>query len=482
MFLSLVGYINLYWVYVVLFWLYVITTIGTIGVILSENRSPVKSLAWVTVLLLLPVLGLVLYLFFGRSIKNTRMISRRNRRKLRRRESFKKVKFDRLGLSKESLQQIQLSRTLNGAIYYPGNTTRVFTNGQDKFDALKRDLKSASKFINMQYYIVTDDKIGCQIKDILVEKARSGVTVRLIYDHVGSFGTKGSFFKELKQAGVQAYPFFRVAFPPFGTRINWRNHRKICIIDGRVGYIGGMNIADRYIDGGKAFKTWRDTHIRIEGPAVGGLQFSFIVDWNFMGQPLIEDSVNAEEAEVCGIDGMQLLTSGPTSQWTNIAMLFIKAIANSKRRVFLQTPYFLPTEGLLKALQTAALSGVDVRVMIPRRSDSRMLDAATHSYVVECLQAGVKMYLYEAGMLHAKTMVVDDEFVSIGSTNFDFRSFEHNFEANMQIYSTAVNDEMAKIFQQDLKQCTRLYLSEWKKRPIAKKAGESIVRLLSPIL
>lgn len=475
-------FINLGWLYTGLFWLCVLTTIGTIAVILSENRSPVKSLAWVTVLILLPVVGLIIYLFFGRSIKNVRMISRRNRRKLRKRESFKKVKFSKLDLTQESIQQIQLSRTLNGAIYYPGNTTQIFPWGSEMFEKYLEDLENAQQSINLQFYIVSDDNIGQKVKEILIRKAKSGVIVRFIYDHVGSFGTSGKYFKELSEAGVQVFPFFKVAFPPFGTRINWRNHRKITIIDSKIGYIGGMNLADRYIDGGKTFDCWRDTHIRIQGPAVGGLQFSFAVDWNFMGQPLLEDPKNNKDDLTMGEDGMQLLTSGPTSQWTNIAMLFIKAIANANRRVFIQTPYFLPNEGLLKAMQTASLSGVDVRIMIPRHSDSKMLDAATHSYFVECLQAGIKIYLYEKGMLHAKTMIVDDEFSSIGSTNFDFRSFEHNFEANMQVYSKSVNAEMTKIFFNDLPDCTRIYLSEWEKRPFLKKATESIIRLLSPVL
>ncbi|MCC8120279.1 MAG: cardiolipin synthase [Bacteroidales bacterium] len=473
-------YINMHWISVALTVLYFGTIIATIVVILSENRSPVKSLAWVTVLLLLPVLGLVLYIVFGRNITNTRMISRRNRRKLRRQESYRKVNLKKTGLDNSSLQQIQLAKNLSGAIFYPNNKVKVYINGQDKFKDLLRDLDNARTYINIQYYIFHNDTIGKQVSDALVRAAKRGVTVRMIYDHVGSFRTSDSFFRKLKKEGVAAYPFFKVVFPPFGTRINWRNHRKICVIDGAIGYIGGMNVADRYIDGGKQFKKWRDTHLRITGPAVGGLQYSFAVDWNFMGQPLIEDSVTIEERP--GGVGLQLLTSGPTSQWTNLEFLFTKAIANAKKRVYIQTPYFLPTEGLLRALQTAALSGVDVRVMVPNKSDSLMLDHATRSYFVECLKAGIKLYLYDGGMLHAKMVLVDEELVSIGSTNFDFRSFEHNFEANMQIYSSEVNQQMDEVFRQDLRESRRVRLNEWKKRPITQKAAASIIRLLSPIL
>lgn len=481
MFDAIAYYINFTWIYYGLMTIYAVTTIGIIVVVLSENRNPVKSLAWVTVLLLLPLMGIILYLFFGRSIKNKRMISRRNRRRLKKKEAFNRVDYNALMLSHESLQQIQLARSLTGALFYTGNDVEIFTSGEDKFRSLEADLMAARKYINIQYYIFENDDIGRRIRDILVDKAKSGVSVRLIYDHVGSFSVRSRFFKEMRLAGIQAYPFFKVSFPPFGTRINWRNHRKLCVIDGEIGYIGGMNIADRYITGGK-FPVWRDTHLRLTGPAVGALQYSFAVDWNFMGQPLIEEPVIAPAIKGAGGVGLQMLASGPTSQWTNIAFMFHKAIANAKHRVYIQTPYFLPTEGLLKALQAAALSRVDVRIMIPRRSDSVMLTSASFSYVAECLQAGIKIYLYDAGMLHSKTIIVDDEFSTVGSTNFDFRSFEHNFEANMFIYSREINARMMQIFKDDLRNCTRIVPSEWRMRPMHKKAFESIVRLLSPIL
>ncbi len=480
MFDTIGTYIDMHWVYIGLAVIYFATIITTVVVIVSENRSPVKSLAWVTVLLSFPVLGFMFYVVFGRNITNTRMISRRNRRKLRRQESYRKVNLKKTGLDQSSLQQIQLARNLSGAIFYPNNLVKVYVNGQDKFDDLLRDIEGAKHYVNIQYYIFHNDKIGSQVRDALVRAAKRGVKVRLIYDHVGSFRTKDSFFRQMKKEGIAAYPFFKVVFPLFGTRINWRNHRKIVVIDGSIGYVGGMNVADRYIDGGKQFEKWRDTHLRIIGPAVGALQYSFAVDWNFMGQPLIEDNVTTQEIPA-GI-GMQLLTSGPTSKWTNLEFLFIKAIANAKKRVYIQTPYFLPTEGLLRALQTSALSGVDIRVMVPGKSDSLMLDHATRSYFVECLQAGIKIYLYQGGMLHAKTVLVDDEFVSIGSTNFDFRSFEHNFEGNMQIYSKEINQQLDEIFRNDLKESRRVNLAEWKKRPITQKAAASVVRLLSPIL
>lgn len=470
------------WYYIVLLAAYCGTIVSLIAVVLSENRNPVKSLAWITVLLMVPVFGVILYIFFGRSLKNMRMITRRNRRKLRKRESFRGVDANKLPYSKSSIQQIKMANTLNGSIYYPGNRVEIFTNGNDKFSNLIHDLENAHSYIHLEYYIFTDDTIGTNVAEILIRKASEGVKVRVIYDHIGSLNTKNRFFNRMKEAGIEIYPFFRVTFPAFATRINWRNHRKIAIIDGEIGYIGGMNIADRYISG-VSYGIWRDTHVKISGPAVGGLQYAFAVDWSFMGQELLDEKAESRVLHRPNFSsGIQLMTSGPTNQWSNIAMVLMKAIANAKRCVFIQTPYFLPTESILRNLQAVALSKVDVRLMIPARSDSTLLTFSTFSYIKECLSAGIKVYLYEAGMLHAKTIVVDDEFTSVGSTNIDFRSFEHNFESNVFIYSRDVNRQMRDIFLNDINDCVRLNAADWNKRPRSQKIKESMYRLLSPIL
>lgn len=475
------------WIQSALLWIAVASTVIIIVVIISENRNPVKSLAWVTILLLLPVVGLVLYLFFGRNIKNKRMISRRNRRRLRRREKHTKADPRESGLSPENIQQVNLGRSLTGAQFYPDNDVSLFFDGASKFEALRRDLEAARHSINLQYYIFSDDATGRAIADILCRKAAQGVTVRVIYDHVGSLGSSNSFFKRLNRAGIDAKPFFKVTFPGLGTRINWRNHRKIVVIDEKVAYIGGMNIADRYAHSHNGKRPWRDTHARITGPAVAALQYSFAVDWNFTGGEII-DATAEPQAEFSAPKGTlggvaaQVLTAGPTSQWANVSMAFHKAISTARRRVYIQTPYFLPTEGLLKALQSAALAHVDVRIMMPAHSDSAMLTFASSSYVAECLKAGIKIYLYDAGMLHAKMMVVDDEFVSIGSTNFDFRSFDYNFEANIFLFSRAANEAAAGQFLADGALSTRVHPAEWRRRPFFHKAAASVLRLLSPIL
>ncbi len=474
-------YINLTWVYLALWIVYGVTIISVVLVVLSENRNPVKSLAWITVLLLLPAVGLILYFLFGRSIKNKRFISRRNRRRLKKHEQAKAFNAAASGLSVENSQQVKLGQSLMGAPYYEYNKARIFDNGKEKFDILMQDLRRARRFIYLQYYIFEDDRIGNAIADILISKAKSGVKVKVIYDHLGNFKVKRKFYRRMREAGVEVYPFFKISLLHLGARINWRNHRKLCLIDGRVGYIGGMNVADRYIDGGK-FGVWRDIHLRVTGPILRSFNHSFCYDWNFMGRPIPEDFTPVDAKASDGEIGMQLVTSGPTGQWGNISLMFLKAIGNAKKSIYLQTPYFLPTEGLLRALQAAALSKIDVRVMIPRRSDSAMLRHASFSYIKDCLRAGIKVYLYEPGMLHGKVIIVDDDFVTVGSTNFDFRSFEHNFEANLFVYSKDFNERMTDIFMRDLEESTRVLPYDWEHRPRIDKMKQSVMRLFSPIL
>lgn len=466
--------------------LYGITAVAIVGVVVSENRNPVKTLAWITVLVLLPVAGIVLYIFFGRSLKHVRMISRKKRRKLIKRDDIKHLMQSQSAAHDELpikwQQMIKLVNSIQGSPYLANNEVQIFTNGRDKFEAYKHDLLLARNYIHIQYYIIENDNIGNEIATILKQKVQEGVKVRVLYDHVGSFHFDMSYFKKLRRAGVDVYPFMKITFPEFANRINWRNHRKITVIDGEVGYIGGMNIADRYVTGGK-MGHWRDTHLRVKGDVVAAMQVSFAIDWNFMKRELIEESVPVvDPASISNPVGVQLVTGGPTSQWGNMAFVFQKAIENARKSIYIQTPYFLPSDSLLKALQVAALSKVDVRLMIPRKPDSFLLRYASYSYVKQCLDAGIKIYFYEPGMLHAKVVVIDDEFVTTGSTNFDFRSFEHNFEGNLLLYSKDFNQRMTRIMHDDMMQSTRISLRAWRRRSLWQKALESLTRLFGPLL
>lgn len=472
------------WIYPILFLIYAATIVSCIAVVLSEKRNPIKSLAWVVALIFLPVVGLIFYIFFGRSLKNKRMISRHNKRKLLSRQHSPSSTYSIDLLPESTRSLVKLATSLGASSLSYATSMEIFTEGKGKFEALKRDLNNAKKSIYLQYYIFTDDKLGTEIADILTAKARAGLCVRVIYDHVGSFYTHKKFFDRMSEAGVDVHPFFRVTFKLLANRINWRNHRKVVIIDDTIGYIGGMNIADRYINGLTPGEGWRDTHLRLEGPAIGGLIYSFSVDWNFLKhhtdiQPIVTKNLPVDNNVKLPA---QFIGSGPTDHWPSISYLFQRAILSARKCVYLQTPYFLPTDALLKALQTAALSKVDVRVMMPAKPDSMMLRYASFSYITECLQAGIKVYLYMPGMLHAKTLIIDDNFSTIGSTNFDFRSFEHNFEGNMLMYDVRVNHEMKDLFFHDISKCKKLTLNTWLQRPRALRFGESIVRLMAPIL
>ena len=468
-------------VYNILMVLYVITVLTVIIVVLGENRNPVKSIAWV--LVLLPVLGLVIYLIFGRSLKGMKLISRAELRELRRMNVIPDNREATGGFSDESRQLISLVNKLVGPHLFVGNDIKVFTTGQEKFNELLRDIEAATDYIHVQYFIIEDDEVGKQLVELLMRKAREGVQVRVLYDYVGSFYVRSRVLKRMRAAGVEVHPFLELTLMQFAFRVNWRNHRKIVVIDGKVGYVGGMNIANRYVNGDKHWAPWRDTHLRITGEAVAALEYSFAIDWNYTTRKLLTNNVvQFDTPQPASEFVMQMMGSGPTNRWNNISIVFLKAITLAKRQVFIQTPYFLPSDFLLKALQSAALAGVDVRLMIPRRPDSTMLRLATGSYIKECMLSGIKIYFYEPTVMHAKVVIIDDEFVTTGSTNFDFRSFEHNFEFNALVYSKAFNQQMKEIFENDMRQCTRLALSKWKQRPLMQKALESIVRLISPIL
>lgn len=470
-------------VYNILMVLYALTVLTVIIVVLSENRNPVKSMAWVLVLVLLPVLGLVIYLIFGRSLKGMSLISRSHLRELRRMIDLPDAVEYEGDLTDDSRQIISLVNKLVGPHLFVGNDIDVFTSGYDKFEALKRDILAARDYIHIQYFILENDKTGAELIQLLLDKAQEGVQVRVLYDYVGSFYFRPRVLKRMRDAGIEIHPYLKLTFMHFAFRLNWRNHRKIVVIDGRVGYVGGMNIADRYVIGDKKWLPWRDTHLRISGEAVAALEYSFVIDWDFTTRQLLTvPTMQYAEPPASPDYLVQMMASGPTNRWNNISFVFFKAITLAKRCVYIQSPYFLPSDSLLRALQSAALAGIDVKLMIPRQSDSEMLRLATGSYIKQCLQSGIKIYLYEPTIMHAKVLIVDDEFVTTGSTNFDFRSFEHNFEFNALIYSKDFNQKMKGSFEADMEQCTRLTLAQWKKRPIMQKALESMVRLISPIL
>ena len=459
---------------------YSVTILGIILVIITENRNPLKTLPWIVVLVLAPVVGLVFYFFFGQNLSKQRIISRRTRKRITMQlEEPEHTEGPGIPPRYRPLASLLLN-TLHSVPLY-GSRIAVYTDGKSKMEALMEEIARARHHIHIQYYILNDDQTGCRLRDALVAKAREGVRVRILYDDVGSRGAKNSFFKGMRDAGIEVYAFLHVKFPLFTSKVNYRNHRKIVVIDGRVGFFGGMNIADRYVKG-PGWGVWRDSHFKVEGKGVYGLQSAFLVDWSTVERVHLDTSKFFPEADNYTSSTMQFATSGPLGPWRTLLQGIMTAIAGARRSICIQTPYFLPTEGLNSLLQTAALGGIDVQLMLPERSDSRIIDKAVHSFIDDMLRAGVKVYFYTKGFLHAKMLIVDDLLTVVGSANMDFRSFEHNFEINAFVYGQDFNTAMRRVFDEDLRSCRRLIPSEWLRRPLPQRLSESFMRLFSPLL
>ena len=456
---------------------------GVIAVIILDNRNPVKTLAWILMLLFLPFVGLVLYFFFGRSHRRERIISKKGYGRLLKKPLAEFMAQDAMEVPEEYGRLIALMRNTQQALPFEGNRIEAYTQGATFLQALLRAISEARHHIHLEFYIFEDDAVGRLVRDALLQKAQEGVQVRVIYDDVGCWHVPNRFFEEMREGGIEVYAFLKVRFPQFTSKINYRNHRKIVVVDGQVGFVGGMNLAERYVRG-VSWGVWRDTQLRVEGKAVHALQAVFLLDWYVVGRTLVTSAVFFPRIDKVagGTSLVQVVTGSPVGPWREIMQGLIGAIHGARHYIYVQTPYFLPTDSVLLALQTAALSGVDVRLMLPRRADSRLTHYGSCSYLEEMLQAGVKVYFYKAGFLHSKMLVVDDEFSTVGSTNIDFRSFEHNFEVNAFIYDMETALQMREIFLQDQRECVRLSLKNWVKRPWYRKVAESIVRLMSPLL
>ena len=440
--MSFSGYILL-----IIFIVYLLMVIATVITVVQERRDPVKALSWIAIVALLPVAGLLIFLFFGQDYRKRKIFNRKEIKDLRQIDELSHRQVRQLGeVELDEVVKygsiIKLLLNNSKTLLTLGNRLTILNNGTETFDSIISELEKAESSIHLEYYIIEADELGNRIADILVEKAKAGVEVRLIYDDVGSWGLPRKFIRRLKDAGVQTYCFMPVVFPWFTSQINYRNHRKIIVIDGKVGYTGGLNIADRYIKGTK-HGTWRDTHLKIEGEAVHMLQIAFFTDWYFSAKEKINyrkkylPTVEVTE----GPAAVQIALSGPDSDWATIMQAYFSAITGAQKRIYISTPYFLPNESILCALKVAALSGVDVRVMLPERSDSKMVHWATRSYFQELLEAKIKIYLYTKGFNHSKLIMIDGSFSSVGTANMDVRSFEDNFEVTAMIYDSRYTQE-----------------------------------------
>ncbi|MCM3723792.1 cardiolipin synthase [Solibacillus isronensis] len=469
-----------------------INILFALTVIFLERKKPSSTWAWLLVLFFLPFVGFFLYLLLGRQLRRKHLFRWDGRKDIGIEQlisyQIEAIENNELELRAEHIKSynhlIYMNLKTNNAVLTQDNDVKIFDDGSDKFEALINDIQHAKNHIHIQYYIFKLDNLGQRIVNALIKKAKQGVKVRVLFDEMGSRGVRKRHFKDLIEAGGEVEVFFPSILPLINPRLNFRNHRKISIIDGRIGYIGGFNVGDEYLSLSDRFGYWRDTHLRIEGSAVHPLQTRFILDWNQASAK--NDICYAERyfpiIPQKGTAALQIISSGPDTEWEVIKNNYLHLITNAKKYVYIQSPYFIPDESFFDAIRIAALSGLDVRIMIPNKPDHMFVYWATYSYVGPLVEAGAKVYHYEKGFIHAKMIVVDDEIASVGTANIDVRSFSLNFEVNALIYDRVLAHRLAEIFESDILDCSELTFELYKNRSSFIKFKESISRLLSPIL
>ncbi len=469
---------------------YYLVAITTVIYVILDNRPPLKTLSWILVLLLLPIFGLIFYFYFGHNFKKERLFEGKKQldlariRRITEEQALDKQFHKKLTSAASKEKVMKLIMRNNKSRLTSQNSLELLPNGSSTFQSILDSLKNAKHHIHFEYYIFEEGKVASEIKSILISKAKEGVVVRFIYDSVGSWDLSSSFIQELEDAGVKVQEFMRVRFHTFTSKINYRNHRKIVVVDGVTGFIGGINISDKYLENDPELGvSWHDTHLKIEGEAVKDLQLIFLTDWYFLSD---EEIINEEQyfpqvkIEINNL--IQVLASGPDTDYKGVMKAYFSAITSAEKSVHIISPYFIPNESVLTALKSAALGGVEVKIILPGKSDSRIVQYSSQSYFEELLEAGVQIFQYEKGFIHSKILVIDDLLSSIGSANMDFRSFEQNLEVNAIIYSESFAEKVDIIFTEDLSFSKEIHLSHWQLRNRRHRLLESLSRLLAPLL
>ena len=463
-----------------LYWLNIIIALWIMVKVILGNRNPIATFAWAFVLLFIPFLGLLLYFFFGHDTRRRRYIHNRFSSQLQQRAQIACRSYTPLGAPP----------SYKGLVTYLENSCDASLATADVellpsaalfMERLFEAISEAKEHIHLQFYIFESDEWGTRLRDALIEKAREGVEVRIIYDSVGCWHVSPRFFDAVRCAGGYVEPFLKVHFPFLSKGTNYRNHRKIVVIDGKLGFVGGCNIADRYVRGING-GVWRDTMMAVRGYGVYGLQSSFLLDWYFVNGSMVSGRRYFPEPRTEGSAQLQIAMSNPVGQWRIVSSSLVMALSSARNYIYIHTPYLMPNEQVMSAMESAALSGVDVCLMIPERSDSRLANYASRSYLERLLKAGVKVYLYVGGMMHAKGCVSDDMLSLVGSANVDFRSFDYNFEVCAYVYDEAFAKVVRRQFLDDVGNCKLLTLREFLRRPLGSRVRESLARLFSPIL
>ncbi|HUZ60557.1 MAG TPA: cardiolipin synthase [Hanamia sp.] len=476
--------------------IYIIIVIIVCLKIIYDTNSTTKTLAYLLFAVFVPFFGIGFYFFFGINYRNRKMYSKKlfenadmSKRLREELYHYSKQIFDENDAAVQSNKELAFMLLKDSMSPLTcNNSVKILVNGENKFPEVMKALREAKNHIHIEYYIYEDDNIGTEIGNILIQKAQQGVDVRFIYDDFGSSSIRKKFVSDLRHNGVKAFPFFKISFISFANRINYRNHRKIIVIDGHTAFVGGINVSDRYInkEGGTKNIFWRDTHLRIDGPGVQYLQYLFLCDWNFCANEKLKANENffPRENDFTNKDNkvVQIAASGPDSGTPVILYSLLQAINLATKEVLITTPYFIPGESLLDALTIASLSGLTVKLLVPGKSDSLLVNSAARSYYDDLLKAGVEIYQYKKGFVHAKTLVADRKIAIVGTANMDFRSFDLNFEVNAIVYDMTTANELASIFFEDIKDAEKIDELKWKHRPILKQLWQKTARLVSPLL
>lgn len=477
-----------FWVAIALGIAYLVILTGEICRLILDNRNPVHTLAWLVVLVTMPFIGIFLFYSLGLNYRKRKIFSRKGLGDLKwlnymsedQRDLLKKQKIlkGRRLATERKLMTLLLNN--NKALLTANNTIAVYNNGVNSFEAIFSAIERATSFVHLEFYIVEEGELATRLFALLLSKLKQGVEVRFIYDDVGSWRLSADFVEQLRVAGAKMYPFLPLRI--HRKKANYRNHRKIVVVDGDVAFMGGVNIADRYIYG-SSIGRWRDTLLKIEGEAIASLQVIFMIDWYFVSQEVLLDRAHYFPSIPCEGETMaQIVSSGPDSEWDSIRQAYVAMVNMAENHVYISTPYFMPGDVMLNALKSAAMCGVDVRLMLPFNSDSFLTNWCSRSYIEELLIAGVRVFLFKPGINHSKVVSMDGRIAAVGSANMDLRSLEQNFEVSMIVYDRDVVEVIESDYADDISLSNEIKLEEWLKRPKMMQVKESVSRLFAPLL
>ena len=479
------------WVYII-GGIYILLVIAVCLRVIYETRSATKTMAYLLFVIFIPVAGIIFYILFGVNYWKLKLY---NKKSLEDEKILEKLKKEMKIYSNETIapadmavgENKELAVMLAKELHSPltrRNRVKLLINGEEKFPEVLEALRNAKHHIHLEYYIYEKGEICDQVNEILIQKATEGVKVRFIYDDFGSPTIKKKSLARMKKAGIEIFPFQKVMFYLLANRINYRNHRKIIVIDGQTGFTGGINISDKYINNKPGRLYWRDTHLRIDGPGVFYLQYLFLTNWNFCSGKVLEpEKLHFSEARLHKDDHfLQVVASGPESDQPSVLFSLLQAIYLAKKEILITTPYFIPGDSILEALRISALSGLSVKLLVPGKCDSKFVNAASKSYYKDLLIAGVEIYMYKKGFVHAKTMITDSNLSIIGTANMDYRSFELNFEVNTIVFDKGVSEKLRKVFFKDLEDAEQIDKESWVNRPAYIQLPEKLARLFSHVL